>query len=477
MNILKFNFRPKVFSINGKEHKIKPNYVDLILSFIINRMINNSDIQYGYVEIPSKSFKKLYDNYWVYISYLIEIGIIERKPYSMENHSCYGYRFCYDFIKYIQINEVILNDTCDRNTDYKEIPIEDQAIIDYKIIQQLKSDFLSAEIDTTNIDKVRIENTPYVDAKKYFYNLIQLFKWKEGSNHIYFEFKSNRLYSNFTFLSSHYREKNIKLKGEKVVEFDISSSFPLMLAVYCIRVKPIIINDYDFKEYCTSIKQKNFYQDLTILLNRTKDCDTRKESHDKNGNEIAKRIFAKDIVKSLFQIFLNGDNNRTPFIEGYSNSFIKEQFALKYPCVYEIIEEIKSTDQQIYYKLSKIESEFIFGIIEDLYNQFPELKILTVHDAIYVPQSYSKKVNEVWDKHLNKLFTSLPGKVSDNYEEYNDEDCFEEIFQMDEGDESMDTQQIQIQSNSKHLYGKYYIEDLEFDYDEFNNDIEEDDWI
>lgn len=432
MNILKFNFKPTIFSIKGKDYKIKPGYVDLILSFIVDRIVYTEESVNGYVDIPALTLKKLYDNYWVYIAYLIEKGIIERKPYSVTNHTCYGYRFCYQFIRNLQITEVVLNDPSDRKTDCKEIPVEDQAFVDYRIIQRLKSDFLSAEIDTTNIDRVRIENTAYVDAKKYFYNVIQLFKWKAGNEHICFEWKSNRLYNNFTFLSSHYRKSNVKLNGESIVEFDISSSFPLMLAVYCIKVNPDIVNDNDFKEYCTSIKQKSFYDDLTDSLNITKDCDTRKVKLDKNGNVIAHRPFTKDIVKRLFQIFINGNTNRVPFIEGYSNSFIKEQFALKYPCIYEIIEGVKSSNEQIYYKLSKIESEFIFEIVQDLY-RVPEIKILTCHDALYLPISYKEIGEEVWNSHLESLLNNLPDNIvraqfdstiMEDFGMYEDEDIY-----------------------------------------------------
>ncbi|MDD4990966.1 MAG: hypothetical protein PHR83_01930 [Paludibacter sp.] len=435
MNILKFNFKPTVFTIKGKDHKIKSHYVDLILSFIVNRMISTTDLQNGYVEIPSKTFRLLYDNYWVYIAYLIEKGIIERKPYSVTNHTCYGYRFCYQFIRNLQITEVILNNPSEPKTDCKEIPIEDQAFVDYKIIQRLKSDFLNAEIDITNIDRVRIENTAYVDAKKYFYNVIQLFKWKAGNEHIYYQWISNRLYTNFTFLSSHYRVSNVKLNNEPIFEFDITSSFAIMLAVYCIQVNPYIVNDNDFKEYCTSIKQKSFYEDLTESLNITKDCDSRKVKLDKNGNVIAHRPFTKDIVKRLFQIFINGNTNRVPFIEGYSNSFVKEQFALKYPCIYEIIDQVKSNNEQIYYKLSKIESEFIVGIVEDLYNKVPEIKILTCHDALYLPISYKDIGEEVWNSHMESLLNNLPDNIvraqfdstiMEDYGMYEDED--EDIY-------------------------------------------------
>jgi hypothetical protein len=412
----------------------------------------------GYVEIPAFAFKKLYDNYWIYIAYLIKSAVIERKPYSVSNHICYSYRFCYEFIRNLQITEVVLNNPFEPNTDYKEIPFEDQALIDYRIIQRLKSDFQSVEIETSNIDKVRIENSAYVDTKKYFYNVVQLFKWKSGGAHHFFNWKSNRLYTNFTFLSSHYRLSNVRLNNEPIIEFDISSSFAIMLAVYCIKVRPEIVNDYDFREYCTSIKQKSFYSDLTKILNQTKDCDAKKVRTDGNGNEITHRVFTKEIVKRLFQIFINGDSCRTPFIEGYSNSFIREQFALKYPCIFEIIEEVKSNNEQLYYKLSKIESEFIFEIVRDLYTQYPQTKILTCHDAISIPFSYKKVSEMIWNTHMDSLLNNLP----DNIEKCNF-DCTVlngvEIYE--EEDYYNPTER-----NLNHC--------IDFD---FEDDIEEEDWF
>lgn len=458
MNILKFNFKATVFSIKGKDYKIKPAYIDLILSFIVDRIIYTEKLVNGYVEIPAFAFKKLYDNYWIYIAYLIKSGVIERKPYSVSNHICYSYRFCYQFIRNLQITEVELNNPSETNTDYKEIPLEDQALIDYRIIQRLKSDFQSVEIDTSNIDRVRIDNSAYVDTKKYFYNVVQLFKWKSGGAHHFFNWKSNRLYTNFTFLSSHYRLSNVRLNNEPTVEFDISSSFAIMLAVYCIKVRPEIVNDYDFREYCTSIKQKSFYSDLTKILNQTKDCDAKKVRTDGNGNEITHRVFTKEVVKKLFQIFINGDSCRTPFIEGYSNSFIREQFALKYPCVFEIIEEVKSNNEQLYYKLSKIESEFIFEIVRDLYTQYPQTKILTCHDAISIPFSYKKVSEMIWNTHMDSLLNNLP----DNIEKCNF-DCTVlngvEIYE--EEDYYNPTER-----NLNHC--------IDFD---FEDDIEEEDWF
>lgn len=410
MNIFKFNFKQTTHLIEGKEYQIKPIYIDLILSFIIDRVIYSEESSNHYTEIPSVSFKKLYDNYWIYMGYLIDKNIIERKPYSVKNHQCYGYRFTYDFMKSVIIYDIELSDPYKRTNEIKEIPLDDQVVLNYQTIQHLKSDFLSAEVDLSYIEKIKYENSPYIDSKKYFYNMIQLYKWNKGGEYLYFDLKSNRLYTNFTNLSSHYRLNNVRLNGEKLVEIDISSSFPLMLGVLCTRINPEIVNDYDFKQYCTSIKNKTFYQDLTDSLNRTKDCNSSKGS---DINSTSKRTFTKDIVKVLFQLLINGKNNSIPYIEGYSNSYIKEQFYLKYPCIYEIIEQVKSNNELLYYKLSKIETEFVFGIIEDLYNKIPLIQILTVHDALYISKSFEIEAKEIWDNHMQYLLNTLPDNLNE----------------------------------------------------------------
>ena len=420
MNIIKFNIPSTSFTHKGKTYPIKSNKIDLVLSFIVNKMLTDSTLKNGYVDIPSIALKKMYDNYWIYIAFLIDQNIIERSPYSILNHKCMGYRFCYTFIQTLTISSVEFNNSINNSKTPVEIPEEDTAQVNVETIQRLREDFLCAEVDVHTIDKQRVENTPYVDVRKYFFNLIQLHKWNQGK-YITFEWKSNRLYTNFTSLSSHYRRSNIKISGEPIIEFDISSSFPMMLALHCMKVQPDIIDDYDFKKYCTSIKNKTFYQDLTDAINLTKDCDNRKFNNPEE--KIANREFNKSVVKGLFQVFLNGESSRTPYIEGYSNSFIKEQFSMKYPCINEIINQVKSNNEQIYYKLSKIETEFILGVIEDLYEKSPLIKLLTCHDAIYVPVSYCKEVEGLWNSHMDNLLNLLPDTI-DN--EINIE-LFEEI--------------------------------------------------
>jgi hypothetical protein len=41
--------------------------------------------------------------------------------------------------------------------------------------------------------------------------------------------------------------------------------------------------------------------------------------------------------------------------------------------------------------LSEIETKFIIGIVEELYYTYPKIRLLTVHDSIYYPESYEEQ--------------------------------------------------------------------------------------
>ena len=143
---------------------------------------------------------------------------------------------------------------------------------------------------------------------------------------IKFEFTANRLYTSFSFISGFYRTKNILLNNETLVEFDLSSSFPLMFAIHALKVNPKIVNDYDFKEYCTQLKTGNFYTNLTFKLNENINIDSKKLKKDKDGLPIANRKLSRNDTKELFQKLLNSKKNRNSYIKGFSNPHINKIF-------------------------------------------------------------------------------------------------------------------------------------------------------
>jgi hypothetical protein len=272
-----------------------------------------------------------------------------------------------------------------------------------------------------------MDESKYVDLSRWFRNIVQLHKWKNVSS--IFKLKANRIYSNFTFLSSYVRKECISLSGEAIQEFDIHNSFPVMLAVYAIQQNPGIKKDHDFIKYCTWVKSGKLYNNLVEVLNRYLDSDTTtrekkyqkqvakaQKHYEETGEKLKiadfrdtpKRRLTRKAVKELFQIYLNGDKKRNPLVKGYGDSFIRKQMKQYFPCIDEIVSNDKANNAMIYYILSKIETNFIIGIIEELFAHYPNIRLLTVHDSIYYPVSFSKKVEEVWYRHLNILYNMLP---------------------------------------------------------------------
>ena len=202
-----------------------------------------------------------------------------------------------------------------------------------------------------------------------------------------------------------------------------------MLGVYAIKQNPKLKEDPDFIKYCSWVKSGKFYDNLVDILNRNIDSDTttREKTYQKalvkvqkhfeetgeklkiiDNRNTPKRKLTRKAVKELFQIYLNGDKKRSPLVKGYGDSFIRKQMKNYFLCIDEIVGYDISKNGMIYYILSAIETNFIIGIVEELYSVYSEIRILTCHDSIYYPKSYSEKVEEVWYLHINELYNMLP---------------------------------------------------------------------
>jgi len=405
MTLFEFNFKDTNYDYKGKITTLKKKNFDLVLSVIVNNLIYKGVDKNGYTPINSKRFLAAYYNYEVYINYLIYRGIIER-DYYIKGKRAFGYRFS-DFSKQdIKIHKIIYYPSIKENVK-TEKKSQNNIYLDPVILKRLKKDFNSCEIDF-DLQKNQIEKTydvwgNFIDIGKWFRNNLNLYKWQKGYKT--FCFTSNRLYTNFTSLSSHIRKNNIKLK-ETLVEFDIKNSFPKMLAIFMRNESPDLINDYDFQEYCTSVIAGTFYNDLTLGLNSIRNCK-------KQGNEddFSARLLSKPEVKQIFQMYLNGDIRKAPYLNGM-RPLINEYMSLKYPCVHEIILETKKENKNnIYFKLVEIETQFIFGLIKELYEAFSDIRILTCHDAIYVGESFKERVKVIWDEKMKDLIKELPNDV------------------------------------------------------------------
>ena len=421
-----------------KVTKLYGKNFDKILNLLVSNMLTKGvNHQNGFVDIPSSAFKATLDNYKVYLQYLISQGYLERSYFvyksngktnpdylykSYRKNKPFGYRFTELFKREIKIKRVIfipnpnfdnstIKSLSQNNKQYFELNINPE------ILKRLKQDFNTCQIIDTEIEKTNFPNSKFIDIDKWFYNQAELFKWKRAD--ITFTMTSGRLYTNFTRLSSHVRSNNILLNNEKIFCKDISNSFPLMIALYCIKTNPRLVNDADFIEYCSWVTNGTFYENLKTGLNQYRNADEKhrlkvKQSKSKQNMSFqyeelkAKRLLSKDIVKVLFQIYLNGQNENIPFVQGYGNSLITDYMKMKFGAVHEQITRLKERDNCTYEKLVLEESQFIFQVVGTLHDKYPTIKLLTVHDSIYTTESDFFKLEKEWNIQFQKLIEILP---------------------------------------------------------------------
>jgi len=472
MLIFKFGFSDINHNYKGNVVKLRGTNFDLVLTVIAKRLMNKKvELKNGFVDIPTLFFKKAYDSNAAYLDYLVKNNIVKRRPYSAENHECFGYKFINGYIRNLNLKGIIyykddiVNLYSEKESDNYES--NELIIIDRKLLNRLKRDFYSSKIDFTNVDKPYFEGTNFIDAGKWFRNVYKLHQWSKGKDYRSFNISSCRIYSNFTSLSSTVRKKNILLNNEALVEFDISNSFPKMLALYCKTVNPEIVNEHDYIKYCTLVKGGTFYELLAYELNKTINSDNNHIRTNRNGQQISHRLLNKKAVKQLFQIYLNGDYKRPPYLKGYSNSFIREQFAMLFPSVSNEIIKVKLRGEKIYFKLVAIETQFILNVITDLYERFPNIKVLTVHDAIYIPKKFKEESSDLWDTHMKDLLLELP----DDFDKYPNSPNVLVDFEMYEEEDT-----VLMGSNNGYL-GSRKEEDFDFLIeDDTDEDGEDEDW-
>ena len=410
--------------INGKSLKLYSRNFDKILNLLISKIHSKGiDPSNGFVDIPSVALKSTLDNYKPYLQYLFLNGYLERsyfvyktkgKPspeYLFKDYTKskpFGYRFTEHFKQWVTIKRVIFVPANDNKAIPTIAPVKtskknftNKLFLNPEIGKRLKKDFKSCQILSTEIEKTNFQNSKFIDIGKWFYNQAELFKWKKGDK--IFKFTAQRLYTNFTMLSSHVRLNSIQLNNEFLKCKDISNSFPLMLAIHCVKQNQDLANDVDFIEYCTWVTTGTFYENLTKGLNENRNSDEKnrlarsnKKNLQNNSTEItgvkSKRLFTKDVVKLLFQVYLNGSIDGIPYVKGYSNSLIVDYMKLKFSCIHEHIVRIKEREQNVYDVLVKIESNFIFRVVGELYRKHDKIKLLTVHDSIYTTVSDFEKI-------------------------------------------------------------------------------------
>jgi len=206
----------------------------------------------------------------------------------------------------------------------------------------------------------------------------------------------------------------------------------LILAIWCISNNPQIAEDWDFKEYCTQVKSGTFYNELTQGLNAIRNADSnqrlekikaKSKKYQFVDDVKSKRKFPRDVVKVLFQIYLNGKIDGIPLVEGYGNSLINDYMNSRFNEIHQQVLLLKSNNV-VYHKLVEIETSFIFGIIKDLYEKDENIPIVSCHDSLSTIPDQFELLKSTWDQHMDELFSQIPGVIETDTDKSTDDDYF-----------------------------------------------------
>jgi hypothetical protein len=350
------------------------------LLHIIHRLIYQWTFDKNEIPHYSPILQKLYGmRYHLLLEYLIENEIIVKtRNYSTENGTSNEYKLK------IKLEEVLTYQSADfvfnkkhrihweerRNKVINEnspIPIT----IRSKILDDLHSVTLKDFEESVKMINKLITHNP----RKYIKNLMMITSLSNGD--IFWEFDDHgRFHSNLTSLMKEVRDTQLLIDGEPVKSIDIKTSQPFFLVQ--IMKKEWLINDQiEFQHFIRLVETRDLYDHF---INRYPD-----------------RFKDRKSVKPM--VF------RCLFDEEPYKHIYKELFKNEFPEIYEFLQYYHvNYGESLWKTLQRMESELIYGnIYQSITNQFPYIKLFTVHDSIHFQERYHDQIKLIWDKALTDI--------------------------------------------------------------------------
>lgn len=361
--------------INYYDKKLKSDYIIDIISNLLLKYYFKKENKF---QLNAEVLKLKYGyKYKSYIDYLLDNNIIYKlsdykKGYKSRTYSLDKKVFKSDIKRYRNFDRVLLK-------KYKKRLIE---TIDNGKLNKIKdivkskliNDLFSVDIDLERaifflnaIDKKDID----------LYNRNIYSAESINNKHIFYHFDNyGRFHTNFTILKGFIRKNCLLINGEETYELDIQNSQPLFLAK--------LINESESKW----VKQDelNFFKKLT---NSGKFYDYLSASLKLKSRKKAKELTYKVL-----------------FGRNYYNSKHDIMFQRLFPTIYNFIKLYKKEHgdyKKLAWDLQGAESDLIFNkIIFRIMDEHPEIKIITIHDSIIIPEKYKQKAEKIFYEELKK---------------------------------------------------------------------------
>ena len=379
-------FLPKVFnSIKDKKYiihegkKLKTDYlIDIVNNLILKYYFKKENRYVLNATILKDKYGHLY-NY--YIKYLVSSNLLilrcnYKKGVTSRIYSLNQTIFTDKISRYKNADKVLLKKY--KKMVFNTLDLTDDKVnfINTDIKKSLISDLFNVEIDLDRslffLDSLKKSDIDIYNRNVYSVESI-------NNKHIFYHFDNyGRMHTNFTILRSFIRKNCLLIDGNQTSEIDISNSQPLFLTKLIHDSKTNWVKKDEFELFKKLTKNGIYYQYLMDTLNIKKKDEVKKLTYKvlfgKNGNKSK----ADKLFKSLF-----------PSIHKFIILYKKE-----------------NNDYRVLsHQLQKMESNLIFNkIIFKIKQNYPDCRLITVHDSIIMPIIYKEGANAIFQSELLSEF-------------------------------------------------------------------------
>lgn len=367
----------KKISYNNK--KIKPDYlIDLVNNLIIKYYFKKQNLYTLNATILKEKYGYLY-NY--HINYLIENDILKleknyKKGFRSRLYSLNEEIFKSKISRYKNKDKVLLKKYKNKFFNSLELSDDIRNHISVDIKEKLISSLFNVSVDTSRaiffLDSLKRKDLDIYNRNLYSVDSI-------NSRHIFYHFDNyGRMHTNFTILKSFIRKNCLYIDNQKTFEIDISNSQPLFLCKLIYDLNTNWVRKSEFETFKSLTKSGNYYEYMMQVLN-IKD--------------------KKEVKKLTYKVLFGKNGNRSKSDKLFKNIFPSiHKFIVLYKKEYDDYKKLS-------HKLQKMESDLIFNkIIRKVIDLHPDIKIITIHDSIVVPEIYKESVNSIFKSELLSEF-------------------------------------------------------------------------
>ncbi|WP_133249997.1 hypothetical protein [Marinifilum breve] len=380
-------------SFNYKETNLKvEKLIKLNHSIIYTYLNNETKTHKEYIEIGSEKLKSITDrtNYTKYIEFLESFRIISRNHHYFTGYSN-GEYVGNEFSKQMLILDSLKD--CRNDIKSKQYKTKEENTIkknmncivkDKELIKHLKRDLKSLKVISMN-------NDIKCQYKKFLNDNINLGQIQNQD--FRFSFIGHRLYTNVSNISKEAR-KLLSFDGKTpLIEFDVKSCHLLMLLKFLkvYKVDQLYHQEYSLMKEVITSPEQDIYNYIS-------------------DNDYEKRPYWKE--KTLQFLNSEGENKGT-----------NKRFFDKFPLIAEWIriwkQQFKDSEGNVkkdilFNILTEYESDLIINnITTKVYKRIRAIKIITLHDAIYVGKKSGLKdedkemVYRIWNENIQDFIYKL----------------------------------------------------------------------